>query len=285
MRRSVARTSALWLPVAAGWFVGCDLAIAPSPEGTHRISAPPIFRVWWSLTQACSGRTSDLSSVDWHVVPGVAQFTRNHVAVSGYWSRDGNRIVLAERAMLDGGLVRHEMLHALVGEGGHSREAFLERCGGTVVCLTGCLEDLGRLPIVGANVARVAPHEMRIDIAVDPIQPQRFIDDGHFRLVVTVTNPRADSVVVLLPSSGDAPPASFSFQLESGPTGLWFTEHAWDPGVMVFGPGATRRAIFDFRLADRFDGVRALPEGTYDVLGGFGPAKSEVHTFVFGRTQ
>lgn len=284
MHRDATRTLVVLWPVVASLCFGCGLATEPLPEDTRRISAPPVYRVWWSITEACSGRRGTLASVEWYVVPGVSQFERNGVPVSGYWS-SRNRIVLAERAMLDGGLVRHEMLHALTGAGGHSRDTFLERCGGTVVCLAGCLEDLGRPPAAGSTVARVLPDDMLVDIAVDPAQPQRTIDDGHFRLVVTVTNPRSDSVVVLLPSSGDVPPASFSFRLEGGQTGLWFTEHAWDPGVMLFGPGGTRRAVFDFRLADRFDGLRALPAGEYEVRGGFGPASSPRRSFVFGSPR
>jgi hypothetical protein len=214
----------------------------------------------------------------------VAQFEHRGAMVSGYWSRAGNHVVLAEIAMLDGALVRHEMLHALLGHGEHSRDAFLERCGGTVVCLAGCLRDVGAGPPVGATVARAQPGEMLIDVSVEPTQPLRSVNEGHFRLVVTVTNPRTDSVVVLLPASGDAPPASFSFLLSSRPTGLWFTEHAWDTGVTVFGPGRRRRAVFDFRLADRFDGVRALPAGTYQVQGGFGPAVSVRRAVVLGST-
>jgi len=237
------------------------------------------------MTESCSGRTGPLSEIDWYVVPGVPQFEHKGRAVSGYWSSRDDRVVLAEQAMLDGGLVRHEMLHALLGHAEHTRDAFLERCGGSVVCLAGCLQDVESAPVSGPTIVRVTPGEMHIDVVVEPAQPQRSIDEGHFRLMVTVTNPRADSVIVLLPSSGDAPPASFSFLLNSGRTGLWFTEHAWDAGVTVFAPGATRRAVFDFQLADRFDGIRALPEGVYEVKGGFGPASSIMRSFVFGQSR
>jgi hypothetical protein len=284
MRSRAARTTPLLLlAIALMSFAACMVATEPLPDGSRRITAPVVYQVWWHMTESCSGRTGQLATVDWYVVPGVAQFEHKGHTVSGYWSSAGNRVVLAERAMTDGGLVRHEMLHALLGHSVHSRDAFFERCGGAVVCLTGCLQDLGSAPIIGPTVARVSPGEMQIDVAVDPGQPQRTVDEGHFRLVVTVTNPRADSVVVLLPSSGDAPPASFSFLLSSGRTGLWFTEHAWDTGVTVFAPGASRRAVFDFKLADRFDGIRALPEGVYEVKGGFGPASSVTRSYVFGQ--
>ena len=277
------RVSLVLLSAVLSTLLACDSATEPLPDGTRLLSAPPVYQVWWSMTESCSARSGQFAAIDWYVVPGVAQFTHKGEPVSGYWSSAGDRIVIAERAMLDGGLVRHEMLHALIGgRGGHSREAFLEHCGGSVVCLGGCLRDVGVAPSVGGAVARVAPGEMRVDVAVDPPVPQRSLDDGHFRLVVTVTNPWPDSVVVLLPSSGSLPAESFSFRLNSGRTGLWNTHHAWDPGVTVFGPGATHRAIFDFRLADRFDGVHDLPEGVYEVQGGFGPATSDTRSFLFG---
>jgi hypothetical protein len=274
MRSGAARKTVSLLLVVTGPLIACGVITEPMPDGTRHLSAPSVYQVWWSMTESCSRRSVAFSSIDWYVVPGVAQFVHNGIRMSGYWSQAGRRIVIAERAMLDGGLVRHEMLHAVLGKTGHSRDAFIEQCGGTVVCLAGCLDDVGPPPAIGINVGRVPASEMRVDVEGDPKAPEFSVDDGHFRLLVTVTNPRSDSVVVLLPSSGDAPPASFSFQLSGGRTGVWFTEHAWDAGVMVFGPGATRRAVFDFTLADRFDGFRAIPAGTYQVRGGFGPASS-----------
>ena len=121
---------------------------------------------------------------------------------------------------------------------------------------------------------------MQVDVTIHPARPDRRINDGNFRLRVTVTNPRTDSVFVMLPSSGGVPPESFNFRVSGGRNGVWFTEHAWDPGVLVFAPGASRHAIFDFTVADHFDGFRALPGGTYEVRGGFGPATSVSRTFV-----
>jgi hypothetical protein len=285
MNQRATRISPLLLSIAFSFSSACNATTEPLPDGSRRVSAPPVYQSWWSMTESCSGRTGPLATIDWYVVPGVAQFEHKGTFVSGYWSSRDDRVVLAERAMLDGGLVRHEMLHALLGHAEHTRDAFLERCGGAVVCLTGCLQDVGSAPVFGPTITRVSPGEMHIDVVVEPGQPQRSVDEGHFRLMVTVTNPRDDSVLVLLPSSGDAPPASFNFLLNSGPTGLWFTEHAWDPGVTVFAPGATRRAVFDFKLADRFDGIRALPEGTYDIKGGFGPASSVTRSFIFGQSR
>jgi hypothetical protein len=266
--------------------VGCfGSALDPRlPDGTIRFTPPPVYQVWWSLTEECSGRSGSVSSVEWFVVPGVSEFEHEGRTVSGYWSRVSNRVVLAEKAMMDGSLVRHEMLHALEHDIGHPRQAFLQRCGGVVVCITSCLRDAGSAPVPGARLARLPPDSMAIDVQVNPQQPGYATDEGHFRLTVTVRNPRRDSVVVLLPASGDgAPPSSFSFVLKSAVLGLWYGERAWDAGIMVFGPGETRRAIYDFTVASRFDGLRALPPGEYGVRGGFGPALSASRSFVLAQ--
>ena len=92
------------------------------------------------MTAQCSGSSAPRASVQWYVVPGVWVFWREGSVVNGFWSRSGNRIVLAEGAVDDGFVVRHEMLHALTVDGRHTRQAFLERCGGVVACLSPCME-------------------------------------------------------------------------------------------------------------------------------------------------
>ena len=267
--------------VAFAAFAACQSVLDPPlPQGTRQFTPPPVFNVWWSMASECSSRTGELSDVEWFIVPGVSEFEHQGRYVSGYWSRVSNRIVLAEKAMMNGPLVRHEMLHALERNVEHPRSAFLKRCGGVVVCITSCLTEAGSPPVPRAGLARVPADSMAIDIQVNPVAPGLATDDGHFRLVVTVRNPRRDSVVVLLPPSGDAaPPGSFSFTLSGERMGLWYAERAWDAGVMTFGPGETRRAVYDFTVAAKFDGLRALPPGSYSVRGGFGPATSAAKVF------
>jgi hypothetical protein len=256
----------------------------PLPGGTHRFVPPAVYQTWWSMAQECSGREGTLSSVEFYVVPGVPDFEHHGRMVSGYWSRASNRIVLAEKAVLDGPLVRHEMLHSLEHDVDHRRTPFLEHCGGVVVCITSCLSEAGRARAPGAGLARVPPDSMIIDVQVNPAEPGQRIDEGHFHLTVTVKNPRRDSVVVLLPPSRDAaPPGAFNVVVRSETMGLWYEERAWDSGLTTFGPGETRRAVYDFRTAPRFDGLRALPPGAYSVRGGFGPAKSAQRTFVLQK--
>ena len=268
--------------LAIAIFAACTSLVDPQlPDGTIRFTPPAVYQTWWSMAQECSGRDGSMSAVEWYVVPGASDFEHHGRFVSGYWSLASNRIVLAEKAVLDGPLVRHEMLHALEHDVGHRRTPFLERCGGVVVCITSCLSEAGRPRAPGAALARLPADSMLIDVQVNPAEPGRRKDDGHFRVTVTVKNPRRDSVVVLLPASRDAaPPGGFNFIVQSERIGLWYEERTWDSGITTFGPGETRRAVYDFQTAAKFDGLRALPPGAYNVRGGFGPAKSNPRTFV-----
>ena len=143
VRRQVIRTSrALFLffavcMLAACWRQRLETAL---PSSAQRLTPPAVFEQWWTMTAQCSGSSAPLSSVQFYVVPGVSLFWRSGSVINGFWSRAGNRIVLAEGAIEDGGVVRHEMLHALTNDGRHTRQAFLERCAGVVTCLTPCIE-------------------------------------------------------------------------------------------------------------------------------------------------
>ena len=281
MVRGWARATELTLSLLA-FAAACHAPLDPPPPvGAERFIAPPIYQQWWSMTSECSGASGSLGSIDWFVVPGVARFEFEGQQVSGYWSRAGNRIVMAERAMLNGTVVRHEMLHALQRTGAHERRAFLGRCGGVVICITSCLQEGGRPPVPRATLPRLRPEEMALDVIVEPAQPGARAWDGHFRLTVTVRNLRRDSVVVVLPPSGDAgAPQGFSLELAASDLGIWSGDRAWDSAVTVFGPGETHRAVFDFRLSRKFDGFRAVPPGKYEVLGRFGGAATARKQFL-----
>jgi hypothetical protein len=176
------------------------------------------------------------------------------------------------------------MLHALEVDGRHTRRAFIERCGGVVSCMSACIEAASRSPQGGASLPRVAASVMAIDVAVDPIEPGSSAFDGHFAVTVSVRNPGADSVVVGLPGLEEgARTPSFRYELSNGTEGITYSLPAPDSGLMVFGPGETRRAVFDFRISSAFEGIRVLPPGTYSVRGGFGAVWSAPRSFVLAQ--
>jgi hypothetical protein len=154
---------------------------------------------------------------------------------------------------MDGGLVRHEMLHALRSELGHPRDMFLERCGGLVVCLTSCVRDGGAPPDYGAAVARILPAAMLVDVEVDPAQPG-VGRDGHFRVIVTATNPVL-TPVQQLPSTGDTP----------------LLNHFTRGEVRCGSPNCVVPALRSSVRARRGDGFSTSGCDIFDALAGFRP--------------
>src|SRR5690348_1582406 len=72
-----------------------------------------------------------------------AALTSQGTQVGGIWMREGNRVVLAENQIDHGSTVRHEMLHALLGQAGHPRADFLNLCASLVGCAPECVRDAG----------------------------------------------------------------------------------------------------------------------------------------------
>jgi hypothetical protein len=103
---------------------------APMPlNRAWTIEPPPVYAVWWDRTERCSGRTGDLSRVEFYAVADWhGQIYLGSQRAEAWWVRRGNRIYLPESALLSEQLVRHEMLHALTRDAGHPAELFVHRC-------------------------------------------------------------------------------------------------------------------------------------------------------------
>jgi hypothetical protein len=123
---------------------GCrDLAVvAPElPPSAEPLSPLAVYDDWWRATQECSGRSGALARVSWFVVRGGDSFAYRGVRYDGYWWNGVHWITLAESRVQDPGIVRHEMLHDLLGRGDHPAEFFQERCRTVVVCNEDCRAD------------------------------------------------------------------------------------------------------------------------------------------------
>jgi hypothetical protein len=268
--RSIRWSGLLLLPLAAA----CERPVAPVlVAGAQRFEPPAVYQLWWQMTLECSGRRAPLSGVRWYVVPGARTVQVNGERYAAYWSSGGNAIVLAEEAMFDGPLVRHEMLHSLIDAGTHPRGEFLGRCGGVVACDDRCIADAEPLQPVNSATARVGPDGLEIDVVVNPAIPSRAHYGGYFTMTVTARNPRSHPVVVTLPPPGDAgPPVAFEYQVDYPGGYAASNERAWDDGVTRFASGETKRHVFDFRIVgaeqSTLDG--GLRPGTYDLRGAYG---------------
>jgi len=105
------------------------------PAGDQPMAAPDVYRTWWAKTEACSGLTGDFDRVQWEVVPG-ASFTCSSGHCAGHWESD-HRIWIAGEYLNNEMVVRHEMLHDLLGHSGHPSPPFGEGCPLTWATWTG----------------------------------------------------------------------------------------------------------------------------------------------------
>jgi hypothetical protein len=241
------------------------------PPGTERFTPPAVYRQWWDLTEACSGLAGDFSRVAWYRVRDTSRIPfGDGTLVNGYWHPSGNRVVLADSAELDGDLVRHEMLHALLQDGRHPRDAFIGRCAGTVVCSGRCISEAGPAPAPDPTARPLAPGALQISVELTSSAPTASVDDGHFRMVVTARNGAPNPVIVQLPPSGDAgPPASFSYEVVSGGSAFFYDMRADVPEVTRFAAFEAKRFIFDFHIGAADDRYTLAP-GRYEFRGAYG---------------
>jgi hypothetical protein len=245
------------------------------PTGAERFTPPAVYRQWWTLTEACSGRQGSFDAVQWYVLPNASTLQLDDgTVVNAAWEGRGNRIILTAGydGLYAGDLVRHEMLHALLQGGDHPRDVFIGRCGGVVVCTTGCDAGPATAPATDPNAIRMDPSalEVGVEVTTTPASPPD--SDRYVMMVVTAHNPSTESWQVLLPPSGDSgEPSSFSFNLESKAIGAleWYDMRADAPEVTRFAAGETKRFIFDFWVRGgpyRYD----LAPGTWTFRGAYG---------------
>ena len=124
--------TALTTATAALLLTGCGLT-EPNPSlplGAEPMAAATTFDAWYAKTEACSGLSGSLQSVQWYVVKGVDTFETDQGQKVGMWERSGSGsvIVVAGNYRNHEMVIRHEMLHSLIGESGHPAEYFVERC-------------------------------------------------------------------------------------------------------------------------------------------------------------
>lgn len=104
---------------------GCTTATEPA-EPSAPISALPDYRQWFEETKACSGLKGSFDDLNFHVVSGD-RFTCASGQCVGMWVAP-NHIYIAQPYLRHEMVVRHEMLHALIGQPGHPDPPFAKGC-------------------------------------------------------------------------------------------------------------------------------------------------------------
>jgi hypothetical protein len=103
---------------------------SPVPPGAVPMAAPAVYAEWFQRTEECAGLEGRLQRIEWYVVPGVEAFETEAGPKVGMWTRQGGRewIVVAGNYEGHEMVVRHEMLHSLLGVHGHPDDYFGQRC-------------------------------------------------------------------------------------------------------------------------------------------------------------
>jgi hypothetical protein len=259
-----------WFAVLLVALVACTTPTEPRfPDDAIPLDVPPQFALWWRMTEACSGLRGDLHAVRWYVQPGVEtlHIPGDHEGqYGGYWWAIGNRILLTEKAVTEGWLVRHEMLHALIGRAGHPRAAFGDGCGGIVTCTGECRREAGLDPQPAVDAVEIDATELDVSVSVVPSPTfGRHENGGWFAYVVTATNPRPEAVWVRVKRPRPDAHGAATFGFVEGPT-VW--SYAWTTELRIaFGPRQTKRYTYD-RTAIRGPGP-AYQAGVHEVRGFF----------------
>jgi hypothetical protein len=254
------------------------------PPGAQRFQPPAVYRQWWTLTESCSGLQGSFDAVRWYLVPNTNTLPLDDgEMVNALWDPNGNRIIIAgglddpyagdvARHPYSGDLVRHEMLHALLHGAGHPREAFIGRCGGVVVCTTGCDAGPSAASAPDPKAVLVDPSALQIGVEVTTTPGTPPDSERYVMMVVTAHNPSNEPWQVQLPPSGDAgPPASFTYELENklNSSRTHYDLRADAPEVTRFAAGETKRMIFDLWV--RSGSLRYyIGLGTWTFRGAYG---------------
>jgi hypothetical protein len=161
---------------------------------------------------------------------------------------------LAGRDVQNALLVRHEMLHAIVGTIGHPAEDFQRRCGGVVACDSTCLSEGGVRPPPDTTGPIVRPVDLDVTAQVDSTRPSLARDSGWVALTIAVRNPRATAVRIRLTP---VQPQYFASATYGYYTGYCESPIFGNPSysyvedsTIVLGAGETQRTVYDFQVWD-----------------------------------
>ncbi|MEO5902875.1 MAG: hypothetical protein ABIQ55_02570 [Gemmatimonadaceae bacterium] len=267
---------------AIAFAVACERIVDPPlPPTSTSFVPPPVYAKWWAMTTTCSGISGSLEKISWYVVPLVAEFTLKKETVSAYWTEGSNSIVVADYSVLDGSVVRHEMLHSLVRTSGHPRSAFLERCLGVVSCTSACIADAGPPPRFDAPGPAVPADSIDVGIDFLPNRPASNIDGGVFTMVVSAHNKANQPVLVSLSPPGGVVAAPFSYDIRpafSPGVRLLGSINSTDPALTRFAAGETKRQYFDFVIGN-VTRDRTITNGVYRVTAAYGTHSAVISQF------
>ena len=132
-RTIAARGLAAAVTLAGAIAAGCESATDPAEAFpgliTEEFDPPPVYATWWAETKECSGRSRGFGRLRFFAVlapldEGGANFPRgveDARSCSGFWQKPHD-IVIAPAFFENERLLKHEMLHDLLGTVRHLPE-------------------------------------------------------------------------------------------------------------------------------------------------------------------
>ena len=267
--------------------LSCSSITPPLPPNAARFAPPAVYTRWWAMTEACSEHSRDLAAVQWYHVPGYLLHVNGQEA-SGYYSVNGNRIVLVDEMLDDGAGVRHEMLHALLGVGGHPRAQFLGACASIVDCQGSCVTDAG--PWHAPSTFTVVPPDS-IELASHAtLQPPEADGQRWLALEISARNPLGRAVLVSVSPPTGVPPGSisaesprgFNYQVFGPLGGIASNMYVEDSSTVFFQPFETKQFLYEFRVDSDLT-PHHIPPGQYSVRGGYAQLWAAAETIAVTR--
>lgn len=228
------------------------------PAGAQATAPPAIYARWWAAVENCSGHSGDFNAIRWYRVPGSG-FRQAGQDLDGMYSRAGRYIALSEEHVDDGGMVRHEMLHALLNVTGHPRDEFLGACKDVVVCQWQCVVDGGQWH-APAPFTPVSVDSLVISSTV-ALQPAEADGQRWVALTVSVVNPFSTAVFAI-PDG-----AWMAWGVQNGVVSASLA--AQDSANLYLDAHQTRTWRYEMRVADS-TGLYTISTGPHDIDGGFG---------------
>lgn len=231
--------------------VACDSTKSVLPDGLVAMSPPPRYGLWWSMVESCSGQSRAMSGVSWYVLPSGPLPN----GAQGSYYDDTRSIVLSQSGVNKPGVVRHEMLHAILRVPGHPRDQFLGRCDGFVICP---VASCGAPTVVSATGPRVDAQTMDTRFTVVPAEPSVSLNGGAMAVIVSITNPRAEDVWIRLAQSRLGEPYYTFGVLFDGDAAVTAENGVVSTGFQYgIAANATRQWVFDQTAISGTLGVRA----------------------------
>jgi hypothetical protein len=205
-----------------------------------RYTPPAIYQIWWDELERCSGENGNMGAVTFLRAEGVSVWNVGGVQVNGLYQHVLNQIVVADDRVLDGRLVRHEMLHALTGGNGHTYDQFVRRCGDYVTCPSSCIADAGSPDSPPLVFDGALADSLAVSVRISPKQPSRSAYDGRAVVIVEVRNPFPFAVAVPA-TTAERIRLRLTIDSVGNDVSRGFPDGRW----RYIGAGETRRMLFD----------------------------------------